>query len=186
MQSRLWVGGAALALIGAGSVTACGAGATVSQPSTAEASTSAPAAAAAHVGATLTLNGTGQGEKLQVTLVRMVDPAPPANQYEPVPAGMRELAMEIRYKNVGSTAYNQSILTDVTAQDAASHSYTPDLAFDTSAGPGFPNDVVNIAPGESADGFLSFQVPQATMLVKVKLGLDYGFGTADTGEWLVP
>lgn len=186
----LWsrrVGGLALAVIGAGLVTACGSGATVNQPSTPEPSTSAsPAPAVAHVGATLTLNGTDPGEKLQVTLVKVVDPAPPANQFGAPAAGMREVAFELRYKNVGSTTYSQSILTDVTALDQASHSYSIDLAGDTSAGPGFPSDLVNIAPGESADGFVSFQIPQGTPVTEVKLGLDYGFGTADTGEWLVP
>lgn len=121
-----------------------------------------------------------------MTLVKMVDPAPPANQYQVPAVGMREVALELRYKNVGSATYNQSILTDVTAIDQASHSYSIDIGGDTTAGPGFPSDLVNIAPGETADGFVSFQIPQGTPVTEVKLGLDFGLGSGDTGEWLVP
>ena len=169
-------------------VVSCGAGTIVNHPSTPQGSTPTPshaAASAAHVGATLTLNGTDPGEKLQITLVRVVDPAPPANQYEAPAAGMREIALELRYKNVGSATYNQSILTDVTVLDQAFHSYSIDIAGDTSAGPGFPSDEVNIAPGETADGLVTFQVPTGTPVSEVKVELDYGFG-GDTGEWLVP
>jgi hypothetical protein len=98
---------------------------------------------------------------------------------------MREVALEFRYKNVGTTTYNQSILTDITVLDKAFHSYSVDIAGDTTAGPGFPSDGVNIGPGETADGFVLFQVPTGTPVTEVKLGLDYGFG-GDTGEWLVP
>jgi hypothetical protein len=94
---------------------------------------------------------------------------------------MREIALELRYKNIGSASYSESILTDVTVLDAASHSYSIDLAGDTTAGPGFPSDLVNIAPGESADGFVTFQVPTATPVAQVKLGVSV-FG-GDTGEW---
>lgn len=69
--------------------------------------------------------------------------------------------------------------------DQAFHSYAIDIAGDTTAGPGFPSDEVNIAAGETADGFVPFQVPIGTPITEVKLGLDYGFG-GDTGEWLVP
>jgi uncharacterized lipoprotein YajG len=63
--------GAAAALL----ASCGGSGTTVNQPSTPAPTTSASAAAAAHVGATLTLNGTDSGEKLQVTLVKVVDPS---------------------------------------------------------------------------------------------------------------
>ena len=175
--------GAAWATMGASS---CDAGNTVNQPSTpAPSSSSAPAAvaAAAHVGATLTLNG-ASGEKLQVTLVKMVDPAPAANQFTAPAAGMRSIATELRYKNIGTVAYSESILTDVTVLDAASHSYTIDIAGDTSAGPGFPSDLVSLTAGESADGLVVFQVPTATKVTQVKLNVSL-FG-GDKGEWLVP
>ncbi len=195
MQWRPRVGGVALAVIGVGLVTACdvGGGSTVNQPSTPEASTSAsPAAAVAHVGATLTLNGTSAGEKVQVALVKMVDPAQSGNQFLIPAAGMREVAVELRYKNVGSITYSQSVLGDVTVMDQASHAYSSDFE-NTSTGtfpglPGFPLGLVNIAPGESADGFVTFQIPQGTPVTQVKLTVDL-FGSAigaDTGEWLVP
>jgi len=175
-------------------VSACAGGTTVNQPSTPEASTSASAAAtAAHVSATLTLNGSTVGEKMEVTLVKVVDPAQSAKQFlQPTP-GMREIALELRYKNVGSTTYSPSVLGDVTVIDQASHSYSSDFE-NTTAGtfpglPGFPFGLVNIAPGESADdGFATFQIPQGTPVTQVKLTVDL-FGSAigaDTGEWLVP
>jgi len=188
MKRLFIVGGmAATSLWGVG----CGAGTIVNQPSTSAPQTSASptptavAAAAAHVGATLTLNGTDPGEKLQITLVKIVDPSKSASQYFVPAAGMHEVALEFRYKNVGTATYSQSILTDITVQDAVSHSYPIDIAGDTTAGPGFPGDMINIGSGESADGFVTFQVPTGTPITGVKVGLDYGFG-GDTGEWLVP
>ncbi len=159
-------------------------GTTVNSPSTPDTSTSKPAAASAHVGATLTLNGL-TSEKLQITVVKLVDPAPPSSQFEAPPAGTREIALEIRYKNMGTVTYNQSILTDITVVDKGSHDFSVDLAYDTSAGPGFPSDNVDIAPGETEDGFVPFQVETASVISEVKIGLDEGFGP-DTGEWLVP
>jgi hypothetical protein len=182
------IGSGALAVIALTALTAesCATGNTVNQPSTpAPSNSSAPAAvaAAAHVGATLTLNG-ASGEKLQVTLVRMVDPAPAANQFSAPPAGMREVATELRFKNIGTIAYSESLLTDVTVLDAASHSYSVDISGATSAGPGFPSDLVNLAAGESADGLIELQVPTATPVTEVKLSVSL-FG-GDRGEWLVP
>ncbi len=140
-----------------------------------------------------TLNGSTVGEKMEVTLVKVVDPAQSANQFlQPTP-GMREIALELRYKNVGSTTYSPSVLGDVTVIDQASHSYSSDFE-NTTAGtfpglPGFPFGLVNIAPGESADdGFATFQIPQGTPVTQVKLTVDLVGGAlgADTGEWLVP
>lgn len=174
-------------------MSASAGGTTVNQPSTPEASTSASAAAtAAHVGTTLTLNGSTVGEKMEVTLVKVVDPAQSANQFlQPTP-GMREIALELRYKNVGSTTYSPSVLGDVTVIDEASHSYSSDFE-NTTAGtfpglPGFPFGLVNIAPGESTDGFATFQIPRGTPVTQVKLTVDLVGGAlgADTGEWLVP
>ena len=183
-MNRLLIGvaisGMALGVVGCD----VGGGTTVNQPSTANASTPTPAAAAAHVGATLTLNGLNS-EKLQITLVKVVDPAPASSAFEAVPAGMREIALELRYKNVGTVTYNQSILTDITVIDQASHEFSVDLAYDTTAGPGFPSNSVDIAAGETVDGFVPFQVQTASVVNKVKIGLDEGFGP-DTGEWLVP
>lgn len=175
----------ALTTMGASS---CDPGTTVNQPSTPAPSTApsaaaSAAAAAAHVGATLTLNGSS-GEKLQVTLVKMVDPAHPTNQFVAPPAGMREVAVELRFKNVGSAAYSESLLLDATVLDAASRSYSVDISGDTTAGPGFPSDLVSIAAAESADGFLTFRVPTATPVTQVKLSAS-AFG-GDKGEWLVP
>ena len=177
--SELAVLGAALA-----AASCSPGGTTVNHPSTPNTSTPKPAAASAHVGATLTLNGLNS-EKLQITVVKLTDPAPPTNQFEAPPAGTREIALEVRYKNVGSVTYNQSILTDITVVDQGSHDFSVDLAYETSAGPGFPSDNVDIAPGETEDGFVPVQVETASVITEVKVGLDEGFGP-DTGEWLVP
>ena len=156
----------------------------MNQPSTTTNSTPTAAPSAAHVGDTLTLNGLSS-EKVQITLVKIVDPAPASNEFESPPPGSREIAIEVRYKNVGPVTYNQSILTDLTVVDQGSHDFSVDLAYDTTAGPGFPSDSVDIAPGETEDGFVPFQVDTSSVIAKVKVTLDEGLGP-DTGEWLVP
>jgi hypothetical protein len=78
-MKRLFIFGA-MAATSLGAV-GCGAGTIVNQPSTstpqpaASATSTTAAAAAAHVGATLTLNGTDPGGKLQISLVKIVDPS---------------------------------------------------------------------------------------------------------------
>lgn len=122
----------------------------------------------------ITLEGE-RGEKIVVTGLGYVDPAAQGNAFEPPSAGNRFYAVKLQYTNVGSVPYNDSVLSELTVTDASNYSYEPSL-FDSGAGPPFPGDSVKLMPGETAVGFVTFEVPTASKIVRIQCTLDSGFG----------
>jgi hypothetical protein len=53
----------------------------------------------------------------------------------------------------------------------------------SAAGPGFPG-IVHIAPGDTALGYVTFQVPGGTRIATVQFTLSSGFAD-ETGQWIV-
>ena len=165
---------------------------TVNQPNSpgggSTGSSSAPASQAAaqvaHVGDTLSLTGNTDGEKLDVTVVKIVDPAPPKDDYNQPSAGTRFVSLELRFKNTGTVTYKDSVLMGASLADAGGHSYNPSLS-DSAAGPPIPNAQINVAPGETADGFITFEVPTGQKPAGFKFTMDSGFAS-DTGAWQIP
>lgn len=145
------------------------------------ASTQAPVA---HVGSTLTLTGNNSGEQVDITLVQVVDPAKGKDDFNQPDAGNRFVAVEVRYKNTGTVTEADSVGNEAKLVDGAGHSYDTSFA-DTTAGPSFAGDQVNIAPGETGDGFITFQLPNADKPAELKITLNSGFAS-DTGAWQIP
>ncbi|GHH77990.1 hypothetical protein GCM10018781_52580 [Kitasatospora indigofera] len=67
--------------------------------------------------------------------------------------------------------------------DGQGQGFNADIFVTTLAGPAFPAHVT-IAPGDTALGFVSFQLPADSTLAKVRFTLDSGFADA-TGRWRV-
>ena len=134
----------------------------------------------APVGATLTLSGLN-GEKLAVTLTKVVDPAKPADEYNAPPTGDRLVATQFRIVNIGSVDFDDAIDNDVQLVDDAGQGYT--AAYETVAGgQSFP--VVRILPGDDRLGYVVFEVPARSRLAEVQFVPDSGFSD-DTGQWAV-
>jgi hypothetical protein len=154
------------------------------QPATAGSgspSTSATAAPVAHLGASVVISG-NNNEQLTVQLVKIVDPASGADQFTTAAQGMHFVAVQFRLLNSGTVAYSDSPDNDAKVLDAQGQSFSPDFSA-TTAGPGFASNSVNIAPGASQLGFITFQLPNADSPAKVQFTTDSGFG--QTGEWAV-
>ncbi|MFJ6212664.1 DUF4352 domain-containing protein [Streptomyces sp. NPDC092296] len=136
--------------------------------------------APAKVGDTIALKG--MDTRADVTVLKVVDKAKGADEYTEPDKGKRFVAVQFRIKNTGSKAYQDSPSNGAKVVDTEGQGFDADYS-DTDAGPAFPADVT-IAPGGTAKGFITFQVPKAAKLDTVQFGLDSGFAD-QTGQWNV-
>jgi Domain of unknown function (DUF4352) len=135
------------------------------------------------VGHTLSLTGINAGEKLDVTVVKVVDPARGTELSSP-PSGKRLVAVQFRLRNTGSTTYNDSPDNGAKVVDTKGQGFDSAITDTTSAGPNFPA-TTTISPGGKALGFIVFEVPTGSKIAMVQYALDSGFST-DVGQWKVP
>lgn len=191
-RSAAFLLGASLLVLGA---TACGpsdsgvsteakpsapASAAASAGAGAGAAESKPAAAAAKVGDTIALKGIEKSNTADVTLVKVVDNAEGEDEFTKPADGKRFVAVQFRIKATGSKAYSDAPMNSAKLLDAQGQAFGTAIA-DTKAGPSFQVPA-NIAPGESALGFLTFEVPKDAVLAKAQFSLDSGIAD-QTGQW---
>ena len=135
----------------------------------------------ARAGTTVGVSG-NSGEKLNVTVTKIVDPAIGATDFDQPDPGTHFVAVQFKLTNAGSAVYNDSPDLDARVLDAKGQSYDSVIA-DTAAGPGFAGGQVSIAPGATELGFVTFQVPDGTAIADVQFTTDTGLG--QTAEWRV-
>lgn len=186
---------AAAAAIAALSLTACSAGSTVTDTPKAsvsaskDATTDAPAEEtpaapkAAKVGDTIALKGTEDGSKLDVTVVKTVDPAKSSDEFTAPEDGHRWIGVQFQLLNTGTIAYGDSPGNGVKIADTQGQQFTSTFA-DISAGPSMAGSV-NLKPGAKALGWVVFEVPKASKADVVQFTMDSGFAD-QTGEWKLP
>jgi hypothetical protein len=125
------------------------------------------------------LKGNSDGEEIAVTVVKAVDQAKPKDSYMGPSQGNKFYAVQFRLNNTGTAAYGDSPSNGAKAIDTQGQQF--DATFgDTAAGPSLPSDT-NIAPKSSALGYITFEVPKTSKIVKVQFGLNSGFAD-QTGE----
>jgi hypothetical protein len=139
-------------------------------------------AAPAAIGGSITLLGNSDGEQARVTAVKIVDPAPPKDEYSRPEQGNRFVAVQFRIENIGSLAYDDSPSNGAQLIDGQGQQFQATF-LGTAAGPEFAGGV-KIAPGASALGFVTFEVPKTSKAAKVQFTLDSGFAD-QTGEWTI-
>lgn len=172
-------------------LTGCSAGSTVtdtpkasttaSTKTTEKAPAETPAAPkVAKVGDTITLKGTDDGSKLDVTVVKTVDPAKPADEFSAPEDGNRWIGVQFRLLNTGTIAYSDSPGNGTQIADSQGQQFTSTFA-DISAGPSMASSV-NLKPGAKALGWVVFEVPKASKGAVVQFTMDSGFAD-QTGEW---
>ncbi|PBC72033.1 uncharacterized protein DUF4352 [Streptomyces sp. TLI_235] len=146
--------------------------------------TSAGVPHSAQVGDTLELAGNEQGARMAVTVTAVADPAAAANFLSTPEAGERLVAVQFRLRNTGTAVYSDSPSNGATVIDDQGQGFNSSIAAEVTAGPAFPAGV-HIAPGDSALGYIAFEVPAASRLAKVQFTLNSGFAD-QTGQWTVP
>jgi hypothetical protein len=133
----------------------------------------------ATLGDSLTLAGTEYGLKMRVTLLRVVDPASPANAYLGPGKGNRFVAVGVELANVGARVYRDFPANGAVLIDSRSHQFQS-AVWDVKAGPTLGQ--ATIARGDKRVGFITFEVPKRARLVTFQLTLNSGFGP-EAGEW---
>ena len=136
----------------------------------------------ARVGDTVSLKGMESGSKADVTVVKFVNRAVGADEFSQPESGKRFVAVQLKIKNIGSKAYSDSPSNGAKVVDTEGQGFDADIS-DTKAGPSFSADV-NVAPGGTAKGFITFQVPKNAKIDKVQFTMDSGFAD-QTGQWNV-
>lgn len=111
----------------------------------------------------------------------MVDNAKGADQFTTPDPGKRFVAVQFQIQNVGTAAYDDSPSNGAKVIDTSGQQFDSTIG-DTTAGPSLPSDT-KIVPGQSALGFITFEIPTSSQLAAVQFGTDSGFGS--TGQWAV-
>lgn len=142
---------------------------------------STPAKKTATIGTPITLKGQRPGEQVQVTVVKVVNPAPAANEFSAADSGKQIVGVQVKIVNTGSISYSDAPDNDAKLKDAAGQQYDVAIGKDTGAGAMLGSDV-KLAPGDSALGFVDFEVPTGTTLQTFQFTPDSSFAP-DTGQW---
>jgi hypothetical protein len=142
----------------------------------------APTPTIAHLGQTLNLKGEDNGESVAVKFTKWLDPAYSTDQFDSPDKGMRYVAAQFRITVTGTEGYSDSPTNGSEAIDSRGQQYDSGFADSIKGGALFGGSV-KIAPGESALGFIVYEVPLHAKIVKVQFSEDSGFG--QTGEWTV-
>ncbi|MGH3278751.1 MAG: DUF4352 domain-containing protein [Trebonia sp.] len=140
----------------------------------------ASAAKRATIGTTITLAGYDSGERMGVTVTKVIGNASPTDEFNAPPGGDRLYAVQFRLSDNGSAAYSDAPDISATVIDSSGQSYQAGL--ETVANCQGFGGTENIAPGSSGLGCVTFKVPTAAKIVAVQFTLDSGMGP-DTGQW---
>ncbi|GGV05294.1 DUF4352 domain-containing protein [Streptomyces spectabilis] len=178
-------------LLAALAFLAVGGSAAVEASAAPPAVTAAPSTASAHgpfappsdadLGSTLSLTGIRSGERLDVTALKVVDPAANANAYFGPDPGNRFVAVQFRLENTGDGPYKDSPANGAELVDTDGQRFSASWVAETTAGPSFPGSV-SISPGDTALGYVTFELPRTAQPEKVQFTMDSGFSD-DVGEW---
>src|SRR5205814_1143712 len=133
------------------------------------------------LGQALTLRGQTDGERVRVAVVRLDDPAKGAPPFEVAPAGHRFVAVVVRVTNTGTTRYRDAPSNGAVLVVAGGRAIDAELLDEVEPALGS----VDLAPGESAEGWVTFAVPSNDTPALVRITPDSGFAP-DSGEWRLP
>lgn len=141
---------------------------------------SATAAAKLSVGSTATL--TTPSGPVEVTLVRVVDPAPPKESYIKPLAGERWIGVQFKIVNKGTKLFVDSPMAGLAAADPQGQ---PEDSFpdqEIAAGPMIdPLAGVRLQPGDTTLGFIVYSLPEGTKMARIQ----YTPKGGSTAEWVL-
>ncbi|MEU9087201.1 hypothetical protein [Streptomyces sp. NPDC048357] len=139
-------------------------------------------------GETISLAGNEPGQRLDVTLTQVVDPASPtpgtpAEAEADTDGPDRLLAVRFRLENSGTAVYRDSPAPAAHLLDTTGRRFTG-LNVPTTAGASFP-DTITLDPGGTAEGFVTFRLPEDADPAAVQFALNAGLAD-DVGQWSLP
>jgi hypothetical protein len=155
-----------------------------SEPNTSESPNESPSEseqgdpASAAVGDTLTLHGFDEKLVVEVTVLKVIDPAKPNNNFFPPQKGNRFVALQLRLENVGEANYSDSPSNGAFLIDTEGQQYNADITDPVGPALGSPK----ISPGDERLGYITFEVGKGVEPAMFQFTLDSGFAN-ETGEW---
>jgi hypothetical protein len=123
------------------------------------------------------------GDKMSVTLTRVIDPAQGADQFTTPDNGNRFVGAVVHIAGISGT-FSDDANNDATLIGSNGQTYTAD--FDSISGyTNFNDGEYNVSSGEKSVGAITFQVPVAVKVAKIEWSANGGLGGAPA-EWQVP
>ena len=123
------------------------------------------------------------GNKMSVTLTKVIDPAQGADQFTTPDNGNRFVGAVFTITGISGT-FSDDANNDATLIGSNGQTYTAD--FDSIAGyTNFNNGTYNVSAGENSVGAVTFQLPLSVKIAKIEWSADSGLGGAPA-EWQVP
>lgn len=149
---------------------------------------SAPASPAAHkasdnelsIGGSATLTGETSGESVKATLVAYKESIP-AGEDESPQAGMRYVGIILKLTNTGTVPYSDSPSNGATILTTTGRQGNEAIVTSGECSEGFSSSV-KIAPGESEEGCIPFELAEGATAAKIQWTPSSGFGE-ETAEW---
>jgi hypothetical protein len=180
----------AVALTAGLSLAACGT--TSATPVASSPSSSAPAAAhSAKPAATKTpapstgkvgdtFHASDSSSDINVTLVKIIDPAQGADQYTTPDAHKHFVGAVFTIK--ANAAYSDDANNAATITGSDGQTYSADFS-DIAGYTNFNSGTVKLAAGESSTGVVVFQVPDGVTIANVKYDVSGGFASGSVPTW---
>ncbi|NUL09083.1 DUF4352 domain-containing protein [Streptomyces lunaelactis] len=137
---------------------------------------------AAKIGDTITIKGSEDGEQLDVTIKKWIDPAKGADEFFVPADGQRWVAAQFELVNTGTAVYADSPSNGAQVADSEGQRFGTTFA-DITAGPSMTSDA-QVPPGEKALGYVVFEVPDGSKITSVQFAMNSGFAD-QTAQWSV-
>ncbi|SEH00353.1 protein of unknown function [Nonomuraea solani] len=134
----------------------------------------------ATIGGSITLAGRDPGLQVAVTVVKLINPATPAEDFLKPKSGNKFVALEVTLQNAGQAVYSDSPTNGATLIDGQGQQYRSTV-YRVREGQSFGGSAT-INTGDIRRGVIVFEVPEAAKLTKFQFALDSGFAE-QKGEW---
>ena len=166
------IGGLVVALIAIGALSSHGSGVstTPSGGSATAETTASPAAThkavVARVGSYFDVSD-GSGDTYRVTLVKVIDPARGASEFDTADGGKHLVGAVFRIRALHGSPQDEDANTDAVLIGSNGQSYTFDIR-DIAGYTNFDDGTIHVAQGETVTGSVAFQVPDGVKVAKVQ------------------
>ncbi|NRQ40852.1 DUF4352 domain-containing protein, partial [Nonomuraea sp. NN258] len=141
---------------------------------------SGPGSDAKGLGATFTLRGLKAGEKMAVTLDKVIPTAEPISKFNAPLAGRRYMAVQLTMTNKGAELYDDAPGSAATVLDGEGQQYRGTF-LEVKDGPPL-GKFTTIPVGQTRKGLIVFEVPEAAQMVELRFALNNGYAE-ERGEW---
>jgi hypothetical protein len=120
------------------------------------------------------------GDTYRVTLVKVIDPAQGADQFNTPDPGKRFVGAVFTIKALTGSPQDEDANNDAAAVGSNGQTYTADI--DSITGyTNFSNGLIKVAQGDTTTGAVVFQVPDGIKVTEVQWSASSGFGS--TVQW---